>query len=196
MSSRIFTRLSKAERRGGGERASGARIHGKRRAEGRKTMWMRRIMFVELCFMGLAAKGWVSERSRTNSRRTCLSARHGAQLDVLLLLSWRRHRIPKRSNFPTQRFRGSRTRVCFHVLDLQWGHAYLSDHLKVLLPAEINRFPVEEPLKFGIQGRIAGDLTRQNQALSCGDVHAQRRNRNPGGFYVKKQEKRITFCCL
>lgn len=75
-------------------------------------------------------------------------------------------------------------------------HAYLSDHLKVLLPAEINRFPVGEPLKFGIQGRIAGDLTRQDQALSCGDVQAQRRNRNPGGFYVEEQEKRMKFCCL
>lgn len=86
VSSWIFTTLSKAERRGGGERTSGARIRGKRGAEGRETMWMRVIMFVEVCFMCLAAKSWVSERTRPNSRRTCLSARHGAQLDVLLLL--------------------------------------------------------------------------------------------------------------
>lgn len=78
-------RLSKAERRGGGERTSSARIRGKRGAEGRETMWMKVITFVELCFMCLAAKSWVSERTRPNSRRTCLSARHGAQLDVLLL---------------------------------------------------------------------------------------------------------------
>lgn len=135
-------------------------------------------------------------REESDSRRTCLSACHGAQLDVLLLLSWRRHRIPKRSNFLLRGFLLRTRDACFHVLDLPWGHAYLSDHLKVLLPAEINGFPVEEPLKFGIQGRIAGDLTRQNQALSCGDVQAQRRNRDPGGFYVKKQERRITFCCL
>lgn len=92
--------------RGGGERMSSARIRGQRRAEGRKTMWMRVIVFEELCFMGLAAKSWVSE-SRTNTRRTCLSARHGARLDVLLILSWRSHWIPKRSNFPTQRLQNS-----------------------------------------------------------------------------------------
>lgn len=109
MSLRMVTRLSKAERRGGGERTSSARIRGKRRADGRKTMWMRVIMFVELRFRCLAAKSWDSERTRTNSR-TCLSARHGARLDVLLLLSWRRHWIPKRSNVPTQRYSGSRTR--------------------------------------------------------------------------------------
>lgn len=60
--------------------------------------------------------------------------------------------------------------------------AYLSNHFKVLLPAEINCFPIEKPLEFGIQRGITGHLTWQNQALSCGDVQAQRRNYNPGWF--------------
>lgn len=66
-------------------------------------MWMRVIVFEELCFMGLAAKSWLSE-SRIKSRRTCLS--HGDATEFL--------------KDPTFLLSGSRTRdACFLALDLQ-----------------------------------------------------------------------------
>lgn len=68
------------------------------------------------------------------------------------------------------------------VISVRPRHTYRSNHLKVLLPAEIDSFPVEEPLEVGIQRRVAGHLTGQHQALSHVGVQAQRGDRDPGGF--------------
>jgi len=54
----------------------------------------------------------------------------------------------------------SRLRYCTHP----------SNHLKVLLPAEINGFAVEKPLEDGAQGGVAGHLTGQHDALSHGGI--------------------------
>lgn len=43
---------------------------------------------------------------------------------------------------------------------------YPSNHLKVILPVEINSFAVEKPLEDGAEGRITGNLTGQHQTLS------------------------------
>lgn len=68
------------------------------------------------------------------------------------------------------------------IISVRPRHTYRSNHLKVLLPAEIDGFSVEEPLEVGIQRRVAGHLTGQHQALSHVGVQAQRGDRDPGGF--------------
>lgn len=62
-------------------------------------------------------------------------------------------------------------------------YTYPSNHLKVLLPVEINGFPIEKPLEDRTQRRITGDLAGQHKALSHGGVQTQGRNYNLGRLY-------------
>lgn len=88
------------------------------------------------------------------------------------------------------------------VKSLAFNHphyTYRSNHLKVLLPLEINGFPIEKPLEVGIQRWITGHLTRQNEALSNGGIQTQRRNYNLDRIYSvknKKEEKKKKFFFL
>lgn len=74
-------------------------------------------------------------------------------------------------------------------------YTYPSNHLKVLLPVEINGFPVEKPLEDRSQGGIAGHLAWQHEALSHGGVQTQGRNYDPGGLYSIMQENSRLMCC-
>lgn len=62
-------------------------------------------------------------------------------------------------------------------------YTYPSNHLKVLLPVEINGFPIEKPLEDGTQRRISGHLAGQHKALSHGGVQTQGRNYDLGRLY-------------
>lgn len=80
-------------------------------------------------------------------------------------------------------YAGQSLSAAMTIISVRPRHTYRSNHLKVLLPAEINGFPVEEPLEVGIQRRVTGHLTGQHQALSHVGVQAQRGDRDPGGFW-------------
>lgn len=69
-------------------------------------------------------------------------------------------------------------------------YTYPSNHLKVLLPAEINGFSVEKPLKDGTQGRITGHLAWQHEALSHIGIQTQGWNYNLCRLYSIIREKR------
>lgn len=76
-------------------------------------------------------------------------------------------------------------------------HTYPSNHLKVLLSAEVNGFAVEKPLEDGTQGGITGHPARQHQALAHGGVQTQRRNDDLCGFYSMSEQKEnnvFLFC--
>lgn len=66
---------------------------------------------------------------------------------------------------------------------------YPSNHLKVFMAAEIDKFPVEEPLEDEVHVGVSGHPAWQNNALTHRGIHTQWRNCYFGWFCLKKKKK-------